>query len=323
MSGALVNLGNLTKPATVLVERISDAVGGILKPWQIRRVAKAQADAAIIKASTGIQISQMQQRALVRLVREEEIKQENIERITAKAIPLLTSEAKPAEIEKDWITHFFDRCRLVSDEDMQSLWANILAGEANKPGSFSKRSVELVATLDKRDAQLFTRLRSYAWGIGNGLTPVIPRPTPDGRKTTMSFVDLSHLDSMGLIRFDATTGFVQAFVDIPEGVRHLSVSYFGKRIVLDLPRATGIRSYNLLAGCAVFTQAGRELASVCLAEPSDGPLMEALSIWLDQGLTMWSRVPLPQPSPDRPAPLQPSPDRPAPPRRRRRPRQPS
>ena len=37
----LGNLGDLTKPATVLVEKISDAVGGLFKPWQIVRVANA------------------------------------------------------------------------------------------------------------------------------------------------------------------------------------------------------------------------------------------------------------------------------------------
>ncbi len=37
---SLVNIGELSKPATVLIEKISDAVGGIAKPWQIRRVQR-------------------------------------------------------------------------------------------------------------------------------------------------------------------------------------------------------------------------------------------------------------------------------------------
>ncbi len=31
----LAKLGDLTKPATVLIEKISDAVGGVFKPYQI------------------------------------------------------------------------------------------------------------------------------------------------------------------------------------------------------------------------------------------------------------------------------------------------
>ncbi len=46
----IINIGELSKPATILIEKVSDAVGGLLKPWQIRRVAKAEADAEKIKA---------------------------------------------------------------------------------------------------------------------------------------------------------------------------------------------------------------------------------------------------------------------------------
>ena len=144
----LFSLGDLSKPATLLIEKISDAVGGIAKPWQIVRVARAEVKAETIRAKGRIQISEMEERALLRMVREEGKKQENIENITAKAIANLSSDAKPENIENDWISHFFDRCRLISDEEMQSLWANILAGEANNPGTFSKKTVELVATLD-------------------------------------------------------------------------------------------------------------------------------------------------------------------------------
>ena len=150
--GSLVNIdfGSLSEPATVLIEKISDAVGGIAKPGQITRVAKAEADAEVIKARARIEISEMEERALQRMVREEGQRQENMESITAKAIPHLKDDAKPDEIEKDWITNFFDKCRLISDQEMQTLWANILAGQANAPGSFSKRTIEIVAALDKR-----------------------------------------------------------------------------------------------------------------------------------------------------------------------------
>src|ERR1700674_3498245 len=130
--GGIINLGELSKPATVLIEKISDAVGGIAKPWQTVRVAKAEARADLIRTQTKIEISEIEHRALLRMVREEGKRQENIESITAKAIPHLAPDSKPEEVDDDWITHFFERCRLVSDAEMQSLWAKMLAGEANK-----------------------------------------------------------------------------------------------------------------------------------------------------------------------------------------------
>jgi hypothetical protein len=33
---SLINIGELAKPATVLVEKISEAIGGYFKPYQIR-----------------------------------------------------------------------------------------------------------------------------------------------------------------------------------------------------------------------------------------------------------------------------------------------
>src|SRR5690349_16709473 len=106
--GPLINFGDLGKPATTLIEKVSDAVGGIAKPWQIRRTAQAEADAEIIRAEARIQISEIERRAIVRMVREEGHKQENIESITGKAIPDLNPDAKPENIEKDWLTHFFE-----------------------------------------------------------------------------------------------------------------------------------------------------------------------------------------------------------------------
>jgi hypothetical protein len=49
-------------------------------------------------------------------------------------LPELTEAATPEKLEDDWITNFFDKCRLISDEEMQTLWSKVLAGEANAPG---------------------------------------------------------------------------------------------------------------------------------------------------------------------------------------------
>lgn len=48
-STSLVNLGDLSKPANTLIEKVSSAIGGIFEPWQIKRVAKAEAEAGLIK----------------------------------------------------------------------------------------------------------------------------------------------------------------------------------------------------------------------------------------------------------------------------------
>ena len=208
-NNSLINLGNLAEPAKVLIEKVSDAVGGAFKPWQIERVAKAEAKAEIIKANTKIEISELQQRALNRFLVEEASKQENIESITKKAIPQLAEHANPSGIEKDWLVDFFDKSRIVSDEEMQNLWSAILAGEANRPGTYSKRTLHLMASLDKKDAVLFTKLCGFVWMIGTPTPLIFDSQNEIYTNNGINFSSLKHLDAIGLISFESLSGYVR------------------------------------------------------------------------------------------------------------------
>src|SRR5205807_443933 len=105
---SIIDLSELSKPAKVLIEKISDAVGGVCKPYQIVRVAKAEAEADLIRAESRIQISDLERRALHRFLGEEAKKQLNIENITCEALPQLNDDSQPEKIENDWIANFFD-----------------------------------------------------------------------------------------------------------------------------------------------------------------------------------------------------------------------
>ncbi|MCI0694675.1 DUF2806 domain-containing protein, partial [candidate division KSB1 bacterium] len=169
---SFIDFGEISKPATVLIKKIFDLIGGYFKPYQIKRVAKAEAEAEIIKAQAQIEITDLQRRALSRFITEEARKQENIEKIAQKALPLLKESSRPENIEDDWIVNFFDKCRIVSDEEMQSLWAKVLAGEANAPGTYSKRTVNFLNSIDKIDAKLFISLCGFGWDFGE-IAPLI------------------------------------------------------------------------------------------------------------------------------------------------------
>ncbi|MBT3183267.1 MAG: DUF2806 domain-containing protein [Nitrospina sp.] len=271
----LVNLGELSKPATVFIEKVSDAVGGICKPWQMKRVAKAEAEVEKIRALSGIELSGIEQRAMHRLVAEEAIKQENIENITAKAVKELKADAKPENLERDWVANFFDKCRLVSDTEMQSLWSKLLAGEANEPGAFSKRTIELVASLDKEDAYLFTTLMGFACYINDD-----PVPVPfvyDFRKEIynergINFGILNHLDSIGLVNFQDSNDLT-----VQMDSRTFKTHYFGKETLVDLQRK------ELKIGSIVLTKIGFELAPICGASSVPDFLEYVLKEWQKLG----------------------------------------
>lgn len=269
-----INLGDLSKPATVLIEKISDAISGIAKPGHIRRIAKAEADAEMIKAKSRIEISEIQERALERMIYEEGQKQENIENITKKAIQNLTPDAKPENIEKDWITNFFDQCRLTSDDEMQSLWAKILSGEANSPGTFSKRTISFVATLDKRDAELFTKLCTFCWMIGD-LTPIIFDTQSNIYNIhNINFSSLTHLDDIGLISFNAIGGYKR--MGLPENV---TLFYYSKPTTIQFPD----ENHSLDTGNVLLTNIGKELGPICGSQSSGEYYNYVIEEWKKKG----------------------------------------
>jgi len=162
----LLNLGELSKPATILIEKVSNAIGAVYLPHQIKGIARAEAEAGKIRALAEIEITDLQRRAIVRMVQEESKKQENIEAILAGTLENLNETSKPEKLDDDWISNFFEKCRVISNPEMQSLWSKILSGETNSPGTFSRRTIDLVSTLGKerrRSIHQTLRFRMEYW----------------------------------------------------------------------------------------------------------------------------------------------------------------
>ena len=262
-SNSLVSLGvgDLSKPLDTLIKKVSNAVGGLYAPRQIKRVAKAEAKAALIKAKSEIKIDDLHQRAMHRLAKQEARHQKNMEDITAKALPELNEDAKPDSIEDDWLVNFFDKCRIVSDNEMQGLWSRVLAGEANGPGTYSKRTVNFLSDLDKAEAELFTKLCGFIWTIGDIEPLIFDYKAEIFNRNDINFISLSHLDNIGLIRFDYP-GF-----SIKEIPKRFSVTYYGRLLTLEMPRDSG---NELPFGKARFTLIGKQLAPICGSKPVEG-----------------------------------------------------
>jgi hypothetical protein len=254
-SNSIINLGELSKPATVLIEKISEAIGGIFKPYQIKRIAKAEAAASLIEAESQIQITDLHRRAMHRFVEEEAQKQANIETITSQSLPLLEDNSSPENVDDDWITNFFDKCRIVSDEDMQKLWSRVLASEANTPGTFSRRTVNLISDLENRDADLFTNLCRFGWMIGNVVPLVFDSQHDIYNRYGIDFNTLNHLETLGLIQFNAVGTF--QILRLP---KRFSISYYGTQVTLTMPNEN---ANSLELGHVLLTKAGQELAPIC------------------------------------------------------------
>ena len=281
--------GKIVEPATVLIRKIADGIGGGFRPRQIRRVAQAQTDAEVIKAKSHIEISELQQRAVVRWISEESKKQDNIESITEKAIGQLNASSTPQDIENDWIANFFEKCRIISDEEMQLLWSKILAGESNSPGTFSKRTVNSLGSLDKKDAQLFNALCGFTCSIGDDLIPFIfhtPGPVPIDlsiyNNNKINFIALAHLASIGLITFEAV-GYYQN-----ELKQQVDISYFDTTVRVEFKNPA---DNKLDSGNVLLTNVGKELAKVCNSKPIDGFVDLLIDLFSKMGFVVSSLYP--------------------------------
>lgn len=284
--GTVMNIGDLAKPVETLLLMVRDAFGGAVRPWQITRVARAEAErikilseaeaqAEITRAAVGFEITARQRRAMERHFVEESMHQENMEEITRKALPGVQESARPEEIERDWLVHFYDRCRLTSDEEMQTLWARVLSGQANAPGSYSKRTVEILAVMEKQDAELFRQLCGFSVSLG----PPYPLIYDD---TDAVYVDhgihfdsLSHLESLGLIQYDNIKVF---YVGLRE--HEGNIMYFGVPVWMSLGKQDGSR---FEIGRVKLTRAGVELANACEPGPVNGFVDYLREKWKELG----------------------------------------
>lgn len=275
-NNSIINLGDLVEPAKVLIEKISEAVGGIFRPVQIRRIAQAEADAEKIKALSKIELSQIEERAIQRSVIEEGAKQKNIEDITRKALTQIKDDAQPQHIEKDWLVDFFDKARLVSDDTMQNLWAKILAGEANNPGSFSKRTIHIVSSLDKNDASLFNDLANFVWIVDDEAVPLIFDTNGAMYKDNdIFFYGMTILASIGLVSFDPKTGFTRSNLD-----QQIKVVYQDSTYDVNLPKDS---EDQLEVGGVIFTPVGKELFGICSPTKIVGFPEMVVEKWIKDG----------------------------------------
>ena len=270
------DLVGISQPATVLIEKCSDAVGGLFAPWQIRRLAKAEgkaieilaqseANAEVTRAQGHIKAATLSERAKRRSEIEEATHQSNMEMTLARAILHLDDDsAAPEKMEKDWISNFFDKARIVSDDDMQVLWAKILAGEANAPGTFSRKTVNVMADLGKDDAEGFAELCRFVMHVGRK-TALIVYDCRD-EIYTQNNIDadtLIRLNELDLIT-DGTSVFLPALTGFSSKVAAI---YGDVRYGLRLPKESDNR---LRIGEWSFTRTGRELSTLVESQPVEG-----------------------------------------------------
>ena len=254
------DLASLSKPVNTLVKCVSKAVGIFYEPYRIRQKAQAESDAKLIATKADIEATDLQRRAFDRWAAEEAKKQENIENVMDQAIPRIEDTAQPEKVDDDWFANYFDKVKTVSNKDVQKHWADLLAKEVNQPGSFSKRTVNTLHTLDQKDAILFESLCRYVWVVREFIPLIFDETDEIYSQNGINFTSLQHLETIGLIHF-LTNGFVSNGI-----IGRMTVSYCGKPLHLNFGDSG---TTTLEFGKVRFTQIGKELFMLTSASGID------------------------------------------------------
>lgn len=146
------------KPAGTLLTATAESASDVIKAY-----GKSKADE--IRTKSDLALKDIRDRYALRVEALHFREQENIETVVIKAAQLIKAGATPESMDPDWMANFFDKVRLFSNTDMQGVWARILAGEANSKGAFSKRTINILADMEKSDADAFEALCRLVWDI--------------------------------------------------------------------------------------------------------------------------------------------------------------
>ena len=262
-------------PATKLIETVSGAIGKAYEPRYTRKMADAKAyeieriseamrnnsDLPIVYtgSETNVDISdydRLRQRTGSRLAYQEIRKQENIETVIDKAYEEVQGKELQSDIpvNPDWMNRFITDIGEVSDEDMQLLWAKVLAGEVIAPKSYSLKTLDCLRNLTSDDAALFTKVCPFIINDSFLLSDM-----GLNEKYGILYNDILRLDDCGLIN---SSGFISMNMNI--GKERILILDFEEYILMGQCNTDEVQKISI--GEFPLTRSGRELIHIACKE---------------------------------------------------------
>jgi len=271
------NVAALSEPLSKLIDVIARGTG--IGPLGTILQAKADAKAKRITTRSEIADRALIARAQARIDHREAIRQKNIERIYMLSSKELPKTVSSAPVDQDWILQFFDQAQDVCDEDLQGLWAKILAREVACPGSCTRRTLQFLKTMEKADAIKFSELCFFSFTDDQDWHYVMQNEqTLREIREKLGVGDyVAHFISIGLIATDA-------YLPAASAMTGLKFNYFGRKYVFEGPPKPEERAkfpiLEHVCPLRAFSQIGQQLAKIANAQPIDGyveRLSESLS----------------------------------------------
>lgn len=248
------DVAGLSRPLTKLVAVVAAGCGRIYEPTHIRNVAIATADAERTRAQTAIEVEELNRRANEREQNRRSRRQHNVEEIAAKAQKYLPPSVSAEPVDEDWAFEFFEECQDTGNDRLQELWAKLLAAEVASPGACSKRTLKIVRSMAKAEAEAFTRLCACVLESGTALF-VVPTQFYYVPEIGLDVTILHELEALGVLTVSQRVNMALE----PTGGH---INYFGRQFWLTSPTKASIPYMAL-------TARGAELRRVVDAKPDE------------------------------------------------------
>ena len=225
-------------------------------------------------------------RALERWSSNIKTKQRNTERVAVKTVELLSEQEMPREAaapDEDFMGLFSDIAENASSEGLSDLLARILAGEIRKPGSVSRRTLQVVQTLDQRAITAILEVAPYVSNTGLIYVPAT-QFAPWSRHLRLLF-NLGILTEVGM-RFLPVDAHGKGTLVVANGTK--AILYNVKREALSL--ALKPEDFTLLVEGTNITPVTEELlpvlpvtSDVDLLHVANGMRMNSDISWVREG----------------------------------------
>ena len=321
-----LNIPALDKLLDVTCSGVGAVAGPMLAPWKAQQESKAQQIAAKgyaeslqirIEAHSRARESltskdltitgelDIENSVKQRIQFQEHKRQLNIRAVVNKAAVQLGDDlVADSEPDHDWTARFFTEVQDVTSEDLQSLWAKVLAGEVRKAKSTSIRTLSILKNIDQGTARLFTKFCSACVFLppGGGVMLDARVPSLGGNAAQNSleayglgFGNLNVLNEHGLIISDYNSWFnCQMCINLPIPVDskrppiRIPFMFQNHSLVL-IPTNQHKPSNKFKLSGVALTRAGQELSRIVDLQPMND-FEKALKVFFQKSKLQMTKI---------------------------------
>ncbi len=194
-----------------LIDKISNAIDVVFDPQGLKKGQRTFSKIFFTELANRDDLSIEEKMAMIQEYRFLLFKNKNIYKIIFGAEKYLLDTAMPEKIDDSWIAVFWDKAGVILDEELQEIWSKVLAQEANRPNSISKRLLHNLSLMSLEDARNFENIGRFCfddkrYDLAHPIIYIREHPGAY-KKSGITTKILKELELFSLIETNYDTGF--------------------------------------------------------------------------------------------------------------------